>query len=106
MGGNYGYPCNSPGDPLTRTTAALWVNCHGKRYCNEDFEPIKRLFAAGNNCGGRFGFQYSTSIPGESLNLATARHLIEKGYHEYLPGRWAKPGQECRDLLVVVFTVR
>lgn len=28
-----------------------------------------------------------------------ARHLAEKGYHEYLPGRWAKPGQECRDLL-------
>ena len=28
-----------------------------------------------------------------------ARHLTEKGYHEYLPGRWAKPGQECRDLL-------
>lgn len=100
MGGNYGYPCSSPGDPLTRTTAALWVNCHGKSYCNEDFEPIKRLFAAGNNCGGRFGFQYSTSIPGESLDLATARHLIEKGYHEYLPGCWAKPGRECRDLLV------
>ena len=69
-------------------------------YASEDFEPIKRLFAAGNNCGGRFGFQYSTSIPGESLDLATARHLTEKGYHEYLPGRWAKPGQECRDLLV------
>lgn len=28
-----------------------------------------------------------------------ARHLTEKGYHEYLPGRWAKPGQKCRDLL-------
>lgn len=61
-------------------------------YAGEDFEPIKRLFAAGNNCGGRFGFQYSTSIPGESLGLATVRHLTEKGYHEYLPGRWAKPG--------------
>ena len=56
-------------------------------YASEDFEPIKRLFAAGNNCGGRFGFQYSTSIPGESLGLATARYLTEKGYHEYLPGR-------------------
>lgn len=24
-----------------------------------------------------------------------ARHLTEKGYHEYLPGRWAKPGQNA-----------
>ena len=47
-------------------------------YADEDFEPIKRLFAAGNNCGGRFGFQYSTSILGESLGLATARYLTEK----------------------------
>lgn len=28
-----------------------------------------------------------------------AEHLTEKGYHEYLPGRWAKPGMECQDLL-------
>jgi len=62
MGGNYGYPCNSPGDPIG-TTVALWVNCHGKSYCNKDFEPIKRLFAAGNNCGDRFGFQYPPPSP-------------------------------------------
>ena len=232
MGGNYVYPCNSPGDPIG-TTAALWVNCHGKRYCNEgfgdivlaamagakepqgkiftvfndtirtdltyqapghmavdimqgaidggdagyevtgmstvtvyagedaqqlgqrlgftgtdlenfvatvarynelcekgvdedfakepvllrplngkhifaygaeksmgsmlvttgglltddnsqvlgeDFEPIKGLFAAGNNCGGRFGFQYSTSIPGESLGLANTQGMMVGQY--------------------------
>lgn len=28
-----------------------------------------------------------------------AEHLTEKGYREYLPGRWAKPGMECQDLL-------
>lgn len=28
-----------------------------------------------------------------------AEHLTEKGYHEYLPGRWARPGMECRDLM-------
>jgi succinate dehydrogenase/fumarate reductase flavoprotein subunit len=46
MGGNYVYPCNSPGDPIG-TTAALWVNCHGKRYCNEGFGDIVLSAMAG-----------------------------------------------------------
>lgn len=46
MGGNYVYPCNSPGDPIG-TTAALWVNCHGKRYCNEGFGDIVLAAMAG-----------------------------------------------------------
>lgn len=28
-----------------------------------------------------------------------AKHLTEKGYHEYRPGRWAKPGFKNQDLL-------
>lgn len=46
MGGNYCYPCNSPGDPIG-TTAALWVNKHGKRYCNEGFGDIVLAAIAG-----------------------------------------------------------
>ena len=46
MGGNYVYPCNSPGAPIG-TTAALWVNCHGKRYCNEGFGDIVLAAMAG-----------------------------------------------------------
>ncbi len=46
MGGNYCYPCNSPGDPIG-TTAALWVNKHGKRYCNEGFGDIVLAAMAG-----------------------------------------------------------
>lgn len=34
------------------------------------FEPIPGLFAAGNCCGGRFGFQYTTSLPGQSISMA------------------------------------
>ena len=36
----------------------------------EDFEPIPGLFATGNCSGGRFGFQYTTSLPGQSISMA------------------------------------
>lgn len=36
MGGDYYYPCDSPGDPLG-SAASLWINADGKRYCNEGF---------------------------------------------------------------------
>lgn len=39
MGGSYTYPGGSPSDPIG-TTAALWLNAHGKRYCNEGFGDI------------------------------------------------------------------
>ena len=35
-----------------------------------DFEPIPGLYATGNCCGGRFGLQYSTSLPGQSISMA------------------------------------
>ena len=37
---------------------------------DEEFEPIAGLYATGNCCGGRFGFQYTTSIPGQSISIA------------------------------------
>ena len=36
MGGDYYYPCDSPMDPIG-STAALWLNADGQRYCNEGF---------------------------------------------------------------------
>ena len=36
MDGAYWYPTDSPMDPIG-TTAALWLNCDGKRYSNEGF---------------------------------------------------------------------
>ena len=46
----------------------------------EDFEPIPDLFCAGNNSGCRFGFQYSTSIPGESLGFANTQGMMVGQY--------------------------
>ena len=42
----------------------------GQRVLGEDFEPIPGLFATGNCSGGRFGFQYTTSLPGQSISMA------------------------------------
>ena len=36
----------------------------------EDFEPIPGLYATGNSSGCRFGFQYTTSLPGQSISMA------------------------------------
>ena len=61
------------------TTGGLLTD-DNSQVLGEDFEPIKGLFAAGNNCGGRFGFQYSTSIPGESLGLANTQGMMVGQY--------------------------
>ena len=37
---------------------------------DDDFEPIKGLYASGNCCGGRFGLHYATSLPGQSISMA------------------------------------
>lgn len=36
----------------------------------EDYEPIEGLYATGNTSGCRFGFQYTTSLPGQSISIA------------------------------------
>ena len=36
MGGDYYYPCDFPTDPVG-SSAALWLNADGLRYCNEGF---------------------------------------------------------------------
>lgn len=61
------------------TTGGLLTD-DNSQVLGEDFEPIEGLFAAGNNCGGRFGFQYSTSIPGESLGIANTQGMLVGQY--------------------------
>lgn len=61
------------------TTGGLLTD-DNSQVLGEDFEPIPGLFCAGNNCGGRFGFQYSTSIPGESLGIANTQGMLVGQY--------------------------
>jgi hypothetical protein len=42
---------------------------------NSQFKPIKGLYAAGNNAGGRFIVVYQTPFPGISVGMA-----ITEGY--------------------------
>lgn len=41
-----------------------------QRVLDERFEPILGLFATGNCSGCRFGAQYTTSLPGQSISIA------------------------------------
>jgi len=46
MGGDYYYPCDSPIDPIG-SSAALWINADGKRFCNEGFGCLEWASRAG-----------------------------------------------------------
>ncbi len=65
---------------LMVTVAGLLINENGQVLGN-DYRPIKGLFAAGNASGSRFGWQYFTSIAGQSLTLA---HTLGKMTGEYV----------------------
>ena len=54
---------------LLVTVSGLLVDEH-QQVLNGAFEPIPGLFATGNCSGGRFGFQYTTSLPGQSISMA------------------------------------
>lgn len=54
---------------LLVTVSGLMIDEH-QQVLGEDFEPIPGLFATGNCSGGRFGFQYTTSLPGQSISMA------------------------------------
>ena len=54
---------------LLVTVSGLLIDEH-QQVLGEDFEPIPGLFASGNCSGGRFGFQYTTSLPGQSISMA------------------------------------
>jgi hypothetical protein len=56
------------------TTTGLDTDADG-RVLNSDFEPIKGLYAAGNNAGGRYIVVYQSPLAGISLGMA-----ITEGY--------------------------
>lgn len=56
------------GTPMV-TTSGLLVN-QDSQVLDQHCDPIEGLYAAGNNSGSRFGYQYTTSISGVSLGLA------------------------------------
>ena len=54
---------------LLVTAGGLLTDEH-QQVLGEGFTPIPGLYATGNCCGGRFGAQYTTSLPGQSLSMA------------------------------------
>lgn len=54
---------------LLVTVSGLMIDEH-QQVLDADFEPIEGLYATGNCSGGRFGFQYTTSLPGQSISMA------------------------------------
>lgn len=51
------------------TVGGLMIG-ENQQVLNEAYEPIPGLFATGNSSGCRFGFQYTTSISGQSISVA------------------------------------
>lgn len=54
---------------LLVTVSGLMIN-ERQQVLDSEFEPIPGLYATGNNSGCRFGFQYTTSLPGQSISIA------------------------------------
>lgn len=54
---------------LLVTVSGLLTDEH-QQVLDGSFEPIPGLLATGNCCGGRFGAQYTTSLPGQSISMA------------------------------------
>lgn len=54
---------------LLVTASGLMID-ENQQVLDSDFEPMPGLFATGNCSGGRFGFQYTTSLPGQSISMA------------------------------------
>lgn len=63
---------HSPGGQSLKilvTVSGLEIDAH-QQVLNRDFEPIPGLYATGNCSGRRFGVQYTTSLPGQSISIA------------------------------------
>lgn len=54
---------------LLVTVSGLMID-ENQQVLDNGFEPIPGLFATGNCSGCRFGFQYTTSVPGQSISIA------------------------------------
>ena len=71
----YGYCGTKAIGVIMVTTSGLVVD-EFSRVLGDDYRPIKGLFAAGNASGSRFGWQYFTSIAGESLSIAQTQGML------------------------------
>lgn len=54
---------------LLVTVSGLLID-ENQQVLDDDYEPLPGLFATGNCSGCRFGFQYTTSMPGQSISMA------------------------------------
>lgn len=54
---------------LLVTASGLLID-ENQQVLDRNFEPIEGLYATGNSSGCRFGAQYTTSLPGQSLSIA------------------------------------
>ncbi len=54
---------------LLVTVSGLLID-EKQQVLDEEYEPIDGLYATGNTSGCRFGFQYTTSVPGQSISIA------------------------------------
>ena len=75
----YGFAGTKALGVLMVTVGGLLVDENGA-VLGKDYRPIPGLFAAGNASGGRFGWQYSTSIGGESLTTANTLGRLTAEY--------------------------
>lgn len=66
------------GTPMV-TTSGLLVN-ENSQVLDQRCDPIPGLFAAGNNSGSRFGYQYTTPISGVSLGFAETQGYMVGNY--------------------------
>lgn len=71
----YGYCGTKAIGVIMVTTSGLVVDEYS-RVLGDDYRPISGLFAAGNASGCRFGWQYFTSIAGESLSIAQTQGMM------------------------------
>ncbi len=71
----YGYKGTKKVGALMVTVGGLLVDEDG-RVLDQRYNAIPGLYAAGNTSGGRFGWQYFTSIAGQSLSMAETMGMI------------------------------
>ena len=71
----YGYKGTKKVGALMVTVGGLLVDADG-RVLDQKYNAIPGLFAAGNASGGRFGWQYFTSIAGQSLSMAETMGML------------------------------
>lgn len=60
----------NPGMGEIMTTCGGIVTDANQNALDEKFEPIPGLYVSGNDCGRRFGVEYTTPTPGVSISMA------------------------------------